>query len=112
MSYTEHYIAKDDKPFCCIMMYNSEGLIKDKKLIETQTYKDYIAKGIVDCGVETIEEFAEFYDECGFSDTFEEHKIEKMINGMCQEKLLIFNSKLAKGDKGYYIPDDITYYDK
>ena len=111
MSYTEHYVSKDDKPFCMFCMYNVEGLVKDEKIVETKTYQDYIDKCISEIDeVDTIEELGEFWEELGCDETWEEHKLSQLVNGMMVEKLLYFNPQLAKGSKGYYMESDVLYY--
>tara|TARA_R110002124_G_scaffold119648_1_gene277464 strand:+ start:456 stop:788 length:333 start_codon:yes stop_codon:yes gene_type:complete len=110
MSYTEQYVATDDQPFCMFKMYNGKGLAKDNKIVETQSYKDYISKNIKDAEVETIEELGEFWDELGCDETWEEHKLSQMINGMLKEKILVFNPILAKDNKGYYFPSEVLMY--
>ena len=110
MSYSEHYVSKDDQPYACFLMYNQDGLIKDKKIIETQTYKDYIEKMLNDAELETIEELKEFYDENFGEGLWENEKISKMINGMIKEKILIFNPRLAKDNKMFYLESEILYY--
>ena len=109
MSYTEVLIWSETKE-TIFKMYNVKGLVKDKKIVETQTYKDYIAKNIKDAEVETIEELGEFWDELGCDETWEEHKLNQMINGMCQEKILVWHHRLAKGDKAYYFPSEVNMY--
>ena len=109
MSYTEVMIWSETKE-TIFKMYNGKGLAKDKKIIETQSYKDWIAKNIEDAEVETIEELEEFWNDCGFDGTWEEHKLSQMINGMMKEKILVFNPALQKEDKAFYLPSEVIVY--
>lgn len=110
MSYTEHYVSKDDQPYACFLMYNMEGLIKDKKIVETKSYKDYILKMMKETDTETIEELGEFYDENFGEGEWEQHKKNKMITCMMEEKILILNPRLEKENKVYYLESEVLYY--
>lgn len=109
MSSTEHIVKINNGKFILFNMYNRDGLIKDKKIIETQLYKDRIQEMMKDNECETIEELKDLYEE-GFDDKWDNFIINEKIYGMLEENLLMFNPRLEKNGKMYFFEDECLYF--
>ena len=90
-----------------LIMYSVDDL-KDTfthKLIETNTYKNWISDKIKLAEVQNIDELAVFWNDMGMSPTWDEEVINQKIYGMMTEKILIYNPIFENG--GYYFPSEI-----
>lgn len=109
LNYKESIIGTKNE-FINFKMYSIDGLIKDNKLIETKSFKEWIEEMIEMCGIKDtknpLEELKIFWDDMGMSNTFEEECINQKVSCMMRENKLVYNPALQHG--GYYIPDEVV----